>query len=130
MLGKMRPRSSGFDYTPAIALLVIAIPIIVLAAYSITNAPPPLQNQITIQPNGPNRFMFRPSSLTVHVGEETTWVNHVEFPVAVISDNATDPFDSGSIGVGMSYEHTFNNVGIFQYHSSIPDLTGTIIVVS
>ena len=126
----MKPRKSKPDYLPLIVLILIAIPIMALVAYSMATASPQPQNQIRIEISGPNKFSFSPNSLTIRVGDSVTWVNSASFPFTVVSDNSSDPFDSGSIAVGMSYVHTFNTPGIFHYHSSIPNTTGTVTVES
>jgi plastocyanin len=126
----MTQRKSGFDYSPLIALLLIAIPFIALTGYSIATAPAPIENQVTIQISGPNRFAFVPSPLTIGVGDSVLWVNHAFFPVTIVSDNVLDSFNSGSIAVGSSYSHTFNIPGTFDYRSSIPNTGGVVIVVA
>ena len=116
--------------SPLFVFLVMSIAIIVVVSYLALSTQQPHQNRIIIEPGGPAKFVYKPSSLTVHVGEKVTWVNYAFFPMTVTSDNATDPFDSGGIDYGSSFEHTFNIVGTFHYHGSTPHLIGVIIVVS
>ena len=118
------------DYTPLIAIIVIAIAVIALYTYFFVTAPPPPPNQVTLIVSGPGKFSFSPSSLTIGVGDSVTWVNRASFPFGVISDNASDLFDSGSISVGASYVHVFDTPGTFHYHSNIPNATGTVTVES
>lgn len=116
--------------SPLVVFLAVSIAMIVVVMYLALSAPPQTnQNRIIIEPDGPAKFAYKPSSLTVHVGEKVTWVNYAFFPMTVISDNATDPFDSGGIEYGSSFEHTFDIVGTFHYHGSTPHLIGAIIVV-
>lgn len=116
--------------SPLVVFLVISIAMMVVVTYlALSSAQQTNQNRIIIEPDGPAKFAYKPSSLTVHVGEKVTWVNYAFFPMTVTSDNATDPFDSGGIEYGSSFEHTFNIVGTFHYHGSTPHLIGIITVV-
>jgi len=76
-------------------------------------------------------FAFEPSSLTVHAGDNVTWVNNAGVDHTVVSDNSTDAFNSGIIANGQSYTRQFDQVGTFPYHCSIhPYMTGTITVTA
>jgi plastocyanin len=87
-------------------------------------------NEVKIVSKGYN-FAFEPSSLTVHVGDNVTWVNNAGVDHTVVSDNANDAFNSGIIANGQSYAHRFDQVGEFPYHCSLhPDMKGTIMVIA
>ena len=117
--------------SPLVVFVAMSIAMMVLVTYlALSSAHQTSQNRIIIEPGGPAKFVYKPSSLTVHVGETVTWVNYAFFPMTVTSDNATDPFASGGIEYGSSFEHTFNTVGTFHYHGSTPHLIGVIIVIS
>jgi plastocyanin len=72
-------------------------------------------------------FAFAPQSLTVSKGSTVTWTNvdSVDHSIA-----ATDvSFISEILGVGVSFEHTFDNAGQFPYVCGIHSrMTGTITV--
>ena len=68
---------------------------------------------------------FNPKTLTVTKGTTVTWVN--DDPVA--HDVTGADFQSGSIGKGGSYSHTFDTVGTFNYRCTVhPGMDGTITV--
>ena len=119
----------------AIVAAIIVIVVVVAVAMSLSTnkpsaTPSTTGNEVKIVSKGYN-FAFEPSSLTVHAGENVTWVNNAGVDHTVVSDNAADPFNSGVIANGQSYTHQFAQVGEFPYHCSIhPSMTGTITVIA
>jgi len=89
---------------------------------------PPPNNQILLQ----NTF-YNPGTKTISKGTMLTWVNKDPYTHTVTSGYPGSPdgvFDSGNMGSGASFSHTFNTSGTFKYycriHGSI--MTGTITV--
>ena len=79
-------------------------------------------NTITIQ-----NLAFNPSTLTVKVGTNVTWINKDSMPHTVTSDNGV--FESGSLSNGQTFIYTFNTPGTYNYHCSIhTSMTAKIIV--
>jgi plastocyanin len=119
----------------AVVAAIIVIVVVVAVAMSLgannpSTNPPTTGTEVKIVSQGYN-FAFEPSSLTVHVGDNVTWVNNAGTDHTVVSDNATDPFSSGVLMNGQSYTHQFNQAGVFDYHCSIhPDMKGTITVTA
>ena len=72
-------------------------------------------------------FAFRPGSVTVQPGTTLTWVNTGAAPHSVTSRAGL--FDSGLIGSGGRYSHTFAQPGTYQYFCAIhPDMSATVLV--
>jgi plastocyanin len=117
-------------------LAIVAIIVVIVATVAFmmggdrTNNPPASGKEVQIVSSGYS-FGFSPSSLAIHVGENVTWVNHAGADHDVVSDNLTDPFDSGIMANGQSFTHRFDQMGVFPYHCSIHTfMTGTITVVA
>jgi plastocyanin len=80
------------------------------------------QAEITI-----TNFAFNPQSLTVKAGTTVKWTNQDSAPHTITSD--AGDWDSGSLGKGQSFSHTFAQAGTFTYHCTIhPSMKGTIVV--
>jgi plastocyanin len=70
---------------------------------------------------------FSPASLTVPIGTTVIWTNNDFTTHTVTSD--TGLFDSGSINNGGSFNHIFNDKGVFNYHCTIhAEMKGTVTV--
>lgn len=77
---------------------------------------------VTIQ-----NYAFSPATISVPVGATVTWVNND--PVAHTASSDTGAWDSGVIGPGASYSHTFTQAGTFTYHCHIhPFMMGVVMV--
>lgn len=71
---------------------------------------------------------YQPSEIEVEVGTTVTWTNEDSFDHTVTSQGAG--FDSGNIGAGEEFSHTFNQTGTFDYTCTIhPSMQGTVEVV-
>ena len=71
---------------------------------------------------------YQPSEIEVEVGTTVTWKNEDSFGHTVTSQDAG--FDSGNIGAGEEFSHTFNQTGTFDYTCTIhPSMQGTVEVV-
>ncbi|HYF62027.1 MAG TPA: plastocyanin/azurin family copper-binding protein, partial [Herpetosiphonaceae bacterium] len=73
-------------------------------------------------------FAFSPQNLTVTIGTSVTWTNNGATAHTTTSDTAG--WDSGSLGAGQTFNHTFAAAGTFPYHCTIHSgMTGTITVI-
>ena len=71
---------------------------------------------------------YQPNEIEVEVGTTVTWTNEDSFAHTVTSQEAG--FDSGNIGAGEEFSHTFNQTGTFDYTCTIhPSMQGTVVVV-
>ena len=86
-------------------------------------------------------FYYSPSSLTINVGDEVTWINEggyhdVNGDINSITDepfNNPETFDSPSVSSGTIYTHTFTIEGTYNYDCSVGShadngMVGQIIV--
>ena len=72
-------------------------------------------------------FAFKPSTVTVKVGQSVTWTHDDSVPHTVTSDAAD--WDSGNLSKGKTFGHTFEKAGTFTYHCAIHStMKGTVVV--
>lgn len=72
-------------------------------------------------------YTFAPSTITVTVGTEVTWVNNDVIFHTVTADDGS--FNSGMLRPNASFSHTFEEVGTFPYFCAVhPSMRGTIVV--
>ena len=82
----------------------------------------PAENEIAIK-----GFAFDPVQLSVKVGSTVTWTNQDSAKHTVSADNGQ--WDSGQLGKGQSFSHTFDQPGTFTYHcADHPSMKATIEV--
>lgn len=111
-----------------IGLVLSAILILIVSLSckkSSTYPTPPPSNTITMGSSS-----FSPASKTISVGTTITWVNNSGITHTVTSDTGS-VLNSGNIGNGGTYQHTFNTVGTFPYHCvyhQAMGMTGTVVV--
>lgn len=106
----------------AAALAVLGL---VLAGFSerASAAENPAGQQITI-----DNFNFAPSTLTVPVGTEVTWVNHDDIPHTVVSEDKTT-FKSRALDSDEQFSFTFAKPGTYTYFCSIhPKMSAKVVV--
>jgi len=81
---------------------------------------------------------WRPSSLTIHIGDTITFINHdsnLHWPGADPhpTHSSLPPFDAlGGISKGQSYSYTFHKPGVYGHHDHLlefPPTLGTITVL-
>jgi len=62
-------------------------------------------------------FVFSPSTISVKVGTTVTWTNNGPSAHTTTSDGGV--WDSGTLGAGVTFQHTFMQTGTFGYHCTI-----------
>ena len=73
-------------------------------------------------------FEFKPSSLTINVGDSVVWTNKDSVQHTVTSDSGNE-LKSSSLSNGGSYSHTFLIPGTYPYHCAPhPYMKATITV--
>ncbi len=76
---------------------------------------------------GANAFDPSPFTVSLAAGGVVKWGNDDGETHTVTADNVS--FNSGNIGSGNTFSHTFTTVGAVTYHCSIhPTMVGTITV--
>lgn len=72
-------------------------------------------------------FAFKPSALTIHVGDRVTFVNDDDDAHTVTSSDGA--FDSKGLDTHERWEFTFSRAGSFSYFCALhPYMKGTIVV--
>jgi plastocyanin len=106
---------------------------------SMTNTPVPATNtpMATVTPGtvmvSVVDFAFNPQTITVTLGTTVMWTNTGTFTHTVTADD--NSFNSGDMGNGATFSHTFNTIGTVGYHCihhGLPGsgMYGTVVVVS
>ena len=78
--------------------------------------------------------LYQPSTTQVKVGDTVSWTNDDDTLHTVTSGSGTDEnagasFDSGMMGTGKIFEHTFTTAGEYPYFCIVhPDMIGKVIV--
>src|ERR671921_2401322 len=73
-------------------------------------------------------FSFKPANITIRRGTKVRWINKDSAAHTATANNKRS-FDSGRLGKGQSYTHTFKSVGKKPYHCEIhPHMKATITV--
>ncbi|GAB3394866.1 cupredoxin domain-containing protein [Amycolatopsis echigonensis] len=104
------------------ALLAVAV-LCVLAAP--VTAPAAAATQTVMMQD----YAYSPASLTVHVGDTVTWVQHDTAPHDVVTTSAPVAFRSPQLSQGQSWSYTFSTPGTYSYYCSVhPDMRAQVIV--
>src|ERR671910_1976924 len=110
-----------------VAALVVVSTLIVV---SVAGA----HKQPTVKAKHPTRtvliqdFRFKPAHITIKRGTKVRWINKDSAPHTATANNGRS-FDSGRLGKGQRYSHTFKSAGKKPYHCEIhPDMKGRITV--
>jgi plastocyanin len=105
-------------------------PIIVLAAQDQTTTPPPTAAApVPTYKIGIVDFDYRPSRLTINVGDTVQWTNYGPARHTATEDDHRT-FDSGALNTGDTYSYTFGATGTWHFHCNIhPWMTAAIRVV-
>jgi plastocyanin len=75
-----------------------------------------------------DRFMYNPDNITVTVGTTVAWTNYDGVNHTVTADDGS--FDSGIINPGQRFNHTFTEIGRFNYHDKDnPFMRGSVAVI-
>jgi plastocyanin len=73
-------------------------------------------------------FRFKPANITIKRGTKVRWINKDSAAHTATANNGRS-FDSGRLGKGQSYTHTFKSTGKKKYHCEIhPDMRGSVVV--
>ena len=73
-------------------------------------------------------FSFKPAHITIKRGTKVRWINKDSTAHTATANNGRS-FDSGRLGKGQRYTHTFKSVGKKPYHCEIhPHMRGSVLV--
>ncbi len=74
-------------------------------------------------------FRFKPAHITIKRGTKVRWINKDSAPHTATSFLPPRSFDSGRLGKGQRYSHTFNKAGKKRYLCKIhPHMRGSVVV--
>jgi plastocyanin len=73
-------------------------------------------------------FRFKPANITVKRGTKVRWINKDSAAHTATANNGRS-FDSGRLGKGQRYTHTFKSGGKKKYHCDFhPDMRASVVV--
>ena len=73
-------------------------------------------------------FSFKPAHITIKRGTKVIWINRDSTAHTATANNGRS-FDSGRLGPGQRYSHTFKSAGKKSYHCEIhPDMRASVVV--
>jgi len=73
-------------------------------------------------------FRFKPAHITIKRGMRVRWINKDSAAHTATANNGRS-FDSGRLGKGQRYTHTFKRAGKKPYHCKIhPHMRGSVVV--
>jgi plastocyanin len=91
-------------------------------------------NKVSMISSGREGYLYQPNTTQVKVGDTVSWTNDDDTLHTVTSGSGTDEntgasFDSGMMGAGKIFEHTFTTAGEYPYFCIVhPDMIGKVIV--
>jgi plastocyanin len=73
-------------------------------------------------------FSFKPAHITIKRGTKVRWINK-DSTAHTVTANKKRSFNSGRLGKGQRYTHTFKSAGKKRYHCNIhPDMRASVVV--
>jgi plastocyanin len=73
-------------------------------------------------------FSFKPAHITIKRGTKVRWINK-DSTAHTATANKMRSFNSGRLGPGKRYTHTFKSAGKKRYHCNIhPDMRASVVV--
>jgi plastocyanin len=111
--------------------LFLVAPAVLLACGDDSNSPSTPDADVLIvsgaSSKGPNAYDPNPFTVSLAAGGVVKWGNDDGTTHTVTADNVS--FNSGNIGSGNTFSHTFVALGTVTYHCSLhPTMVGTITV--
>jgi plastocyanin len=110
-------------------LLITVTGLALVSTMFVVSKPPTAQAQkqptrtVLIQ-----NFSFSPANITIKRGTRVIWINRDSAPHTATANNARS-FDSGRLGPGRRFSHTFRTAGKKAYHCEIhPSMKGSVTV--
>ena len=120
---KKKFRSGGRLRTAGVTMVVGCVVLVALLALGGGGARAAATVSVSIQ-----NFAFSPTPVTINVGDTVTWTNNDSINHTTTSN--TGIWDSGLMGPGASFSHTFIQAGTFDYLCTIHGFTGRVVVVA
>ncbi len=107
----------------ALLLLLAAV----ITASPTAGASPAAQSGNTVVVEAADGNVFRPTTITINVGDTVTWRNTDDVPHTSTQDDGV--WDSGTLNPGEEFSFTFEEAGTYSYFCEFhPGMVGTVVV--
>jgi plastocyanin len=111
-----------------VAMLVVISTLFVVSASGANKNPTAKAQKQTTKTVLIQNFRFKPAQITIKRGMKVRWINKDSHPHTATAINGKS-FDSGRLGKGQSYTHTFKSAGTKKYLCEIhPFMRGSVVV--
>ncbi len=112
-----------------VATLVVVSTLIVVSASGANKQPTAKAKKHPTRTVLIEGFRFKPAHITIKRGTKVRWINKDSAPHTATSFLPPRSFDSGRLGKGQRYSHTFNKAGKKRYLCKIhPHMRGRVLV--
>ena len=112
----------------AVAALVVVSALFVVSAAWAHKHPTAMAQKHPTRTVSIQNFSFKPANIIIKRGTKVRWINK-DSTTHTVTANKKGSFNSGRLGPGKSYTHTFNSAGKKRYHCNIhPDMRGSVVV--
>jgi plastocyanin len=117
-----------------IILLITVATLVVVSTLFVVSASGAPKHPAAQAQNKPTRtlviqnFSFKPANITVKRGTKVRWINKDTTAHTATANNGRS-FDSGRLGKGQRYTHTFKSAGKKKYHCDFhPEMRASVVV--
>ena len=111
-----------------VAALVVVSTLFVVSAAGAHKHPTAMAQKHPTKTVVIKNFRFQPANITIKRGTRVIWINKDPHPHTATANNKRS-FDSGRLGKGQRYTHTFKSAGKKPYHCEIhPFMRGSVVV--
>jgi plastocyanin len=112
----------------AVAALVVVSALFVVSAAWAQKHPTAMAQKHPTRTVSIQNFSFKPANITIKRGTKVRWINK-DSTTHTVTANKKGSFNSGRLGPGKSYTHTFKSAGKKRYHCNIhTDMRGSVVV--
>src|SRR5215213_9023162 len=112
----------------AVAALVVVSTLMVVSVAGAHKHPTAMAQKHPTRTVLIKNFSFKPANITIKRGTKVRWINKDSTAHTVTANNPRR-FDSGRLGKGQRYTHTFKSAGKKRYHCNIhPDMRASVVV--
>src|SRR5215208_6335141 len=111
-----------------VAALVVGSTLLVVSAARAHKHPTAMAQKHPTRTVLIQNFSFQPAHINIKRGTKVIWINRDSTAHTVTANNKRS-LDSGRLGPGQRYTHTFKGAGKKRYHCEIhPDMRGRVVV--
>jgi plastocyanin len=111
-----------------VAALVVVSTLLIVSASGAHKHPTAMAQKHPTRTVSIQNFSFKPANITIKRGTKVKWINKDSTAHTATANNGRS-FDSGRLGPGQRYSHTFKSAGKKSYHcEKHPDMRGSVVV--